>query len=187
MNRFPTNLTMSIALCLVIAMIAGCDQGESGDGEATTKTAAKLPDGVLLAAAPEAPVQPVSVLKETAKPGDSVTVKVVIGGRAEPIVSKRAVMSVVDVRQSNRCYLEDDHCPTPWDYCCDSADIPPHQATVQIVDAQGKPLALDLTTAGLKPGQVLLVQGVVGPRSDSGTLIINATGLFIAAEDPAAA
>ena len=183
MNRFPMHCRMTIVLCLLIGMTVGCDSSEPSSGSGKPATA-KLPDGMLLGAAPTAPIQPIAELKSTAKPGDQVTVKVVIGGRVEPIVSRRAVMTVVDIQQGNKCYGDDDHCPTPWDYCCDSPDLPPHLATVQLIDEQSKPLALNLAAAGFKPGQVLIVRGAVGPRPDPEALIIHATGLFIAAPSP---
>ena len=52
-------------------------------------------------------------------------------------------------------------------------------ATVQINDKGGKPLAVDVTGAGLTPGSVVVVVATVADRPNADTLILNAEGLFI--------
>ncbi len=175
--------TVTLLTGTVCIALTGCDQDSSaptGNSGGTISTSASLPDGLILAAAPPG-ATPVAELKRTAKEGEQVVMRVVVGGRKKPIVENRSVMTVVDVGLNNQCVLPGDSCKTPWDYCCASPEqLRPNLATVQIVDDQGRPLAIDLLGASkLEPLAVLVVKGSVGPRPDPGTLVINASGLFV--------
>ena len=163
--------------------LAGCDQSTSapsGDSERKIPISTSLPDGLLLTSAP-AGAASVTELRQSAKEGDQVVMRVVVGGREKPIIENRSVMTVVDGDMVNQCKLPSDACKTPWDYCCASPEqLRPNLATVQIVDDEGRPLAIDLTKVSkIEPLAVLVVKGKVGPRPDPGTLIVNASGLFI--------
>ena len=168
-----------LALCLGL-LIAGCDQGTTGQSDAAKHTRISLPDGLMLDRAPTG-VTAISQLKESAKEGDEVVLRAVVGGRVKPIVDNRAVMTVVDASTFNQCTNDDDMCESPWDYCCASAEqLKPHLATVQVVDDHGRPLGIDLkSTSRIKPLSVLVVKGNIAPRSDASTLIVNVTGLFV--------
>ena len=135
---------------------------DSKDSQTETSSAA-IPDSLFLAAAPTG-VQTVSSLKEKAKEGDEVVIKTVVGGREKVFVNNRAVMTVIDVAVENPCTKEDDHCATPWDYCCTpSEQLIPHLASVQIVGADNQPLTIDLNTVDkLKPMNVVVIQGPEG-------------------------
>ena len=142
---------------------------------------ARLPDSLFLTAAPD-DIQTVSSLKEKASEGDDVVIKVVVGGRKKLFVNDRAVMTVIDATLDNPCTVEDDHCPTPWDYCCTPPEeLLPNIASVQILGDDNRPLAVDLSTVEkLKPLTTLVIQGTVGPRSDQNILVIHADGIFVA-------
>ena len=186
-------MRMDHSMALTVAMLAGslglglsgCDRSTSapsGDSDAKTPMNTSLPDGLLLAAPPSG-ARSVTELKNSAKEGDQVVMRVVVGGREKPIVENRSVMTVVDGDMVNQCKLPGDAGTTPWDYCCASPEqLKPNLATVQIVDDDGRPLAIDLTKVSkLEPMAVLVVKGTVGPRPDPATLIVNASGLFIEA------
>jgi hypothetical protein len=71
-----------------------------------------------------------------------------------------------------------DHCPTPWDYCCETpASKLANSATIQLVDGAGQPLSIDLESFGLKPLEEVIVVGTVGLRPSGDVLMIHATGL----------
>ena len=182
-NVQPQAFTVAMLAGCVVLVLAGCDQGTpapSGESDETMLQSATLPSGLLLAEAPTG-AKTVAELKESAKDGDQVVMHVVVGGREKPIVDNRAVMTVVDAAMKNQCTLPGDSCTTPWDYCCASPkQLKPNLATVQIVNDDGDPLAIDLAkVSGIKPLAVLVVKGEVGPRPDPGTLIVNATGFFV--------
>ena len=168
-----------LALCLGL-LIAGCDQGTTGQSDAAKHTRISLPDGLMLDRAPTG-VTAISQLKESAKEGDEVVLRAVVGGRVKPIVDNRAVMTVVDASTSNQCTSDDDRCESPWDYCCASPEqLKPHLATVQIVDDHGHPLAIDLKGATkIKPQSVLVIKGKVAINPNASTLIVNASGLYV--------
>lgn len=179
------NLWM-VVTCVAIGLI-GCDNGGTPSGDGQKKTgdddkkvvAAALPASLFLT---EAPADAIAVpkLKESAKEGDEVTVRVVIGGREAPFVAKRAIMTVVDSGLANQCLSPDDGCGTPWDYCCASPEqLKPNLATVQFVDGTNATLDVDLSASKLKPGSTVVVRGVIGPRPDPDALIINATGIYV--------
>ena len=181
MQRTQANMlggTM-LAICLGL-LIAGCDQGTTGESDGAGHPNVSLPDGMLLDQAPTG-IASISQLKEFAKEGDQVVLRAVVGGRVKPIVENRAVMAVVDASRPNQCTSPDEMCKTPWDYCCASPEqLKPHLATVQVVDDHGRPLGIDLKSASrIKPLSVLVVKGNIAPRSDASTLIVNVTGLFV--------
>jgi hypothetical protein len=170
------------SVCVALAMAGGCGEPESGAGQSGASV--PLPPGLLLSAAPEGPRQTIADLKTSATAGDRVTARVKIGGRAAPIVSGAAVMTVVDAHLPNPCEAGGEgHCATPWDYCCsDPAELIRHTATVQISDGAGQPLALDVAGAGLRPGRVLVINAVVTDRPNEQTLVLDADGLFLEPE-----
>jgi hypothetical protein len=140
-----------------------------------------LPASLFLDVAPEG-ITPIVSLKASAKEGDAVVIKAVVGGRRQTFVTNRAVMTVIDATLGNPCTAEGHHCATPWDYCCTPPEqLLPNLASVQILGPDARALVIDLNTvADLKPMSVLVIQGTVGPRADDTTLIINATGIFVA-------
>ncbi|XAL99664.1 hypothetical protein OT109_19055 [Phycisphaeraceae bacterium D3-23] len=182
MRRFVHKpFLFSVLLTLSLVLAAGCgktDAGKTGPGSDTGDTAS-LPDGLFLASAPEG-AQTIASLKENASEGDEVVVHVVVGGRMDPLVAGRASAAIIDAGLDNPCTGEDDHCQTPWDYCCTPPeDITANLATLQVVDAEGRVLAADLSDM-FQPMAVLTVRGVVGARPDPQVLTINATGIYIA-------
>lgn len=197
------SLTLAPALAFLIALalpLVGCDEGgkpnpstkgakttgdhkdhDHGDHKGADKTAAtvNLPEGMLVTEAPGEPVA-VDKLKETAKEGDEVVMRVTVGGRVKPHVDGKAIVTVVEANQFNKCITPEDHCATPWDYCCVAKEVLVKQtATVQMVDDAGKPLALNLADSALKPLTTVVVKGKVGPRPDPNVLTVNASAVFI--------
>lgn len=183
MYRQPTSQwTVALIAVFLAAAPFGCDreQAASAGRSGGANGAAPLAGHLLLADPPPEPL-PVAQLKQSAAEGDAVVLRGVIGGRVRPIVAGRAIMTVVDAGMANQCKVPGDHCKTPWDYCCASREeLQQNMATIQVLDADGNPLAADLAaTPGLEPMAVVTIEGSVGPRPDPGALIINATGIFI--------
>ncbi len=174
---YPLTFVLLSLFCLTMF---GCR--DSSEPETETPSVA-LPDSLFLAAAPTE-IQPISSLKSDAQEGDTVAVKAVVGGRKKVFVNNRAVMTVIDATLENPCTKEDDHCAMPWDYCCTPAEVLlTNMASVQILGADNRPLAVDLSEVeNLKPLTTLVIQGTVGPRTDKASLVINAAGIFVASE-----
>ena len=174
--------TAVLIAILLAAGLFGCDKDKpasAGDSDRPT-AAAHLPAHLLLSEPPPDPTS-VAQLKQSAGEGEAVVLRGVIGGRVSPIVAGRAIMTVVEATMVNQCMVADEHCDTPWDYCCASREeLQQNIATIQVVDADGNLLAADLAaTPGLEPLATVTITGTVGPRPDRSALIINATGIFI--------
>ncbi|MFI4859229.1 MAG: hypothetical protein ACIAXF_00970 [Phycisphaerales bacterium JB063] len=186
MRRFVQKLFLfCVLLTLSLLLAAGCGKTDAGKTGPTVESgaAAALPSGLFLDSAPEG-AQAITALKESASEGDEVVVHVIIGGRMEPLVEGRASAAIIDASLPNACTSEDDHCQTPWDYCCTpQEEITANLATLQVVDDEGRLLAADLAEK-LPPMTVLTVRGVVGPRPDPQVLTINATGIYIETGTP---
>lgn len=159
---------------------------QEGNAAVTTarKPPAALPTDFFLAKEP-AGAEWVETVKATAKVGDKILIRGRIGGSAAPFVKGRSVFTLMGSKLKACSDNPGDHCKTPWDYCCDTADaIAQHSATVQVVDASGAPLRVELKGVhGLKELSEVVVQGEV-KEAKGKILIINATGLFLVPEVP---
>lgn len=167
-------------LGVALLLSPACREAEDTQS-AGPSASSPLPASLFLDAVPEG-ITSVASLKASAQEGDAVVIKAVVGGRKQTFVNNRAVMTVIDATVDNPCTGEDDHCPTPWDYCCTPPEqLLPNLASVQILGPDARALTTDLNSvADLKPLSVLVIQGIVGPRPDNATLTINATGIFVA-------
>lgn len=171
-----TIATSLLAAGLALATL-GCGENSSTStsGTATPSSASAT---FLLASAPSGAMDVVKA-KETAKEGDTITVRGKIGGRVEPMSEGSAVFVVMDLSEQSCDELHGDRCPTPWDYCCTPPDaIRAKSATVQVVDESGRALEIDLGEAGLSPLDRVVVVGEVGPRPNEDVLVIRATGVY---------
>lgn len=119
---------------------------------------------------------PVVQCKESAKQGETVTVVGRIGGSKQPFNEQRAVFTIVDASLKACSDAEDDHCKTPWDYCCeDRDDLKRATATVEIVGENGKPLAWSVKgMSGLEPLATIAVTGTVVEKNDAGVMVVRA-------------
>ena len=188
MNR----ILFAFATLSALALAAGCDDRGSGTqnqgtGEAVSSSQVAaggdtLPPGLVLAEAPAGARDVVTVKKE-AREGDAVVLRGRVGGSMSPFVPGRASFQLVDT--SLKACGEGtvmDECKTPWDYCCDEPkEVAAHSANVQVVGADGKALKATLQgVAGLKPLSTVTVKGTVAKAAgESGTLVVNATGIHV--------
>jgi hypothetical protein len=119
----------------------------------------------------------VKQLKVDAKDGDEIIAEGRIGGDAKPWIEGQAAFLVVD-KSLSPC-ADDEGCPTPWDYCCSTNELPECKAMVKFVDASGKPLATDARKLlGVKELQTVVVRGKA-KRDEAGNLTVLATGIFV--------
>lgn len=172
---------MKMSVCAVLAMCAlvpmACERTATPPTPVGTATPAAVvvPAGFFLTAAPEN-AKPVEDVKKDAKLGDTVAVSGRIGGSAKPFVAERAVATLMGPGIPPCA----EGCFQPWDYCCESReDIARHSATVQVVDAAGAPLHLNLKGQnGLKELSEVVVVGKV-TQVEGPVLVISATGMFV--------
>ena len=173
-QRIPQSrfLSATIAATGAVLLMSGCDATSSEPAaQAETTTQA---DAWVLTSVPEGAVS-ITEAKATAKEGDQVIIKGRIGGRMTPISADSPVFLIVDLELEYCGQFDDDGCPTPWDYCCETPNtITTNSATVQIM-GDG---AIDPISAGLNPLDEIVLIGTVGPRPDSQVLTIKTTGIY---------
>ena len=122
--------------------------------------------------------------------GPQIESRLLRGGRERfamrrPFVNGAAVFLLADASMKSCDELHGDGCRTPWDYCCEPREsLAAKIATIQIIDADGRPLRMSLTGRhGLAPLAEITVLGEIAQRSDSGTLVINARKIHVKARE----
>jgi len=172
------NVRTIASICLIgLVSLAGCS--ESVDEAATSQSTSNEHPAWLLAANPGSATS-VTDIKATASEGDSVVVRGIIGGRVDALSKDAGVFVMMDEGVENICVSEDDHCATPWDYCCaDSAVLSASNATVQLVDEHGVTIAMDLREFGIEELDHVVVVGTVGAKPSENVLTIRATQIYI--------
>lgn len=177
------NITRTIAIASIAGIALGLvackeEAAPTTTGGTSTSTAAPATTAQWRLASMPADAQGVKAIKDDAAEGDTVAVRGIIGGRKDALSKDSAFFVMVDPALHNECVSEDDHCATPWDYCCATPeDIQAHSATVQLVDADGNPLEFDLSSQGVSPLDEVVVVGTVAARPSPQVLTIRATGL----------
>jgi len=174
---------MKTTLSIVISALAlsSCEKPKT---EATTEAAAPAVsvDPWFTPSAPSNP-SPIHLLRQSAKPGDTITLTGKILGREKPFVDDRAAFILGDASVLKPCNeIPGDACTTPWDVCCESAeDKLANTATIQLVDQKGRVLKQGLKgVQGLKELSEVTLVGTVAPSSSSEALVVNATAIHIA-------
>lgn len=159
---------------------ANAPTGASTNGAANaTPPGGMLPVDLRLTSAPTG-AKEVAELKQAVKDGDQVVVRGVVAGRAEPIATNRAILTLLDTAIKTCDKNPADGCKTPWDACCEPADVlAKNSLTVQVVDGEGRPLKVTLSSLeGVKPLAQLVVSGTVSMNAD-GAVLLNAKGIHV--------
>jgi len=120
----------------------------------------------------------VAAARSSARPGDVITVRGVIGGTVTPFTDGYA-MFVLSDESIAFCSTDDEHCAQPWDACCEDPDkLAAGRALVQLVHENGAPIPLTIRGVnGLTELDSVLVTGQVAPASSPQNLILNATAI----------
>ncbi|MBL8746681.1 MAG: hypothetical protein JNK58_10045 [Phycisphaerae bacterium] len=173
--------TASFVLGAGVLTLPACEKKPATSSSDTPpKPTAALPANLFLASDPGG-AKPVEQVRGNVKPGDTITIQGRVGGSMLPFVEGRAVVTIVGPDIMACADHGDDHCKTPWDYCCETAeDIAQHSATIQVVDDKGALLRASLKGEhGLKELSDIIVVGKVAPAQGE-VLVVNATGIYIA-------
>ncbi len=180
------NRILALAILPVLAL-AACDKpaattttpAKPASESAAAPTAAVLPASLFLTEVP-AGAKEVKAAKADAKVGDTITLHGRIGGSVDPFVDGRAVFTLMDMALPACNDNPDDHCTTPWDYCCETkSDIAANAATIQVTGADGLPLKTGLKGAGdLKELDELVVVGKVTQAEAGKLLVVKAEGIY---------
>ncbi len=187
MTRTRIRNTWRCLFCFSLsAAIPACkpsgNANHAGSSNATAEKSegeSKALSAMLLASEP-ADAKSVAEVKRTAKIGDEVLFRGRVGGRTDPLVADRAIMTVADMELVPCNARHGDACPTPWDYCCETPeDLKSRTITVQAVGTDGKPLKADWRGAGIKPLGEVVVRGRIASLGEGQPIIVNATGIHI--------
>lgn len=171
---------LRMVVCIGLAVVlAGCRQ--AGSNSQTTESPAAVNPAYLLGERP-ADVQPVALARKDATDGGELAVIGRIGGDVNPWVEGRAAFTIVDPKLEP-CQ-PGEGCPTPWDYCCSTDQLPENKALVKIVDAAGDTVEQDAKSLlGVKELQTVVVKGKA-KRDEAGNLTVLASGIFIVPDQP---
>ncbi|MAY74694.1 MAG: hypothetical protein CMJ31_08300 [Phycisphaerae bacterium] len=178
--RLISSLFTIPAVLIAASLMASCGESDSGV-PASSVSAATSPTEVpwLLTAEPADEAQSVTEAKASAKEGDVVIIRARVGGRAEPMSEGSPVFTVMDLAVPSCADMEEDHCATPWDYCCETPEsIKANAATVQVVNADGTASTTSPMAGGVHPLDEVIIVGAVGPRPTADVLTIRATGVY---------
>lgn len=168
--------SMIVGMLAGVVVLAGC-----GEKDASVQALdAEIPDVFVVEPIGGKPVAIPEARK--AAPGDEVVLTGLVMGVPHPFVEGRAVFVLGDEGTLEPCDVKgDDHCPTPWDNCCDPGDL--KQAgtvTVQVTGADGRPLRAGLKGVnGLKELSRVTVAGTVAKSSTPEAFIVNASAIHV--------
>lgn len=170
--------TAFVSLALAAGAV-GCGQSTTGPVQATTAPPSAAGAAMLLHEQP-AGAKPVGDVRESAEDGVDVTILGRIGGGANPWVDGRAAFTIVDPKVEP-CHPSEG-CPTPWDYCCSTDQLPKNSAMIKIVDTTGGTVEKDARQLlGVKELQTVVVKGKA-KRDEAGNLTVLASGVFVVPE-----
>jgi hypothetical protein len=161
-----------------LLVIAGCQQSATPPAPSSGQSAVSNdPKSTALLSEKPADAKPVADVRESAKDGTEVTILGRIGGDTNPWVEGRAAFTIVDPKLEP-C-KPGEGCPTPWDYCCSTDQLPTNRAMIKVVNEAGGTVEQDARKLlGLKELQTVIVKGKA-KRDDAGNLTVLASGVFI--------
>ncbi len=123
---------------------------------------------------------PVREARMMLKPGDRALIAGEIGGVVEPFLADYAGFVLADSDLLFCDEMGDEHCPTPWDACCEDPDkVRTGRLMVQFVDGSGVPVTGGIRgSGGLLEGASIVVEGTVGANSTPESLVVEAVRIY---------
>ena len=114
--------------------------------------------------------------KKRANTGEIIIINGFIGGRREPFTEGRASFILGDDSIKTCDEIDSDHCPTPWDACCeDRKKILSSTISIQVIDENANLLKGTLKgVKGLQPGRKIKVLGTIDSQSIPSAILVNA-------------
>ncbi|MDA0214262.1 MAG: hypothetical protein O2875_02740 [Planctomycetota bacterium] len=189
MQQFSSKHIVAVLAFTAISFTTACEKAAPPAAKATAQSSGStaLPANLIVTEQPAGAVGVVEA-RTAGKIGERVAVIGRIGGSRAPFVSNRAIFTIVDQTMKSCAETgEEDHCPRPWDYCCeDKKELAKSMASIEISDANGKPLELSLESEGtLKPLMLIAVEGTL-QSTDGGSFLVRAERIYKVANDPLA-
>ena len=185
-NRDQQNgIILNLKILLLGSLLTACDNGSQPPQATATGPSEIETSGLpseLFVAEPPTDALDVVAARQNAQPGADIVIQGFVGGRADPFVDGRAVLTLADAPALETCDQNpDDGCQTPWDACCEApAKIKASIATVQVVDADGNVLKQGLKgTGGIVEQSMLTIKGLVAAGSSPDSLVVNASKIYV--------
>lgn len=185
MNTKKPKKTGVLALSAFVLTLAlsACGGGESTEDTSASDDSLESTDPVAAffadSAIPES--QSLGKVLKTAKPGETVRVSGQIGGTEKPFGEGFAIFMLAD-ESLTFCneMAEPDHCPTPWDACCeDPQKIQENRTVVQFSNAAGEVIPVNLKGRhGLEELTRITVEGTLVQREQDGSLLIEGKRIY---------
>ena len=167
--------------CLALAgLLVGCSQETSTFSDETNSNPAPAVGGskFLLTAEPEGASNVINV-REDASDGDDVVIVGRIGGSENPWIDGRAAFSIVDGSLKACSDIPGNQCGKPWDYCCETTNLPTATALVKFVDEGGDLVKADARKLlEVEELSTVIVKGKA-KRDDAGNLTVLASGVYV--------
>lgn len=190
MKHLSSDLFLAIVAVTSISFSLGCDKAAPPATNAQTQASPSvhLPANLLVTEQPTGALGVIEARKSS-HAGERVAIIGRIGGSRSPFVSTRAIFTIVDPSLKSCIETGDeDHCPRPWDYCCeDKKGLANAMASIEITDATGKPLEMALESEGtFKPLMLIAVEGTLH-STEGGSFVVRADHVYKVANDPLAA
>jgi hypothetical protein len=158
---------------LLVLGIAGCGKSESKPGAQAQQST--LPETLWLKSAP-LDAQSAAAIREKAKTGQKVAVAGVVGGRKQAFTDGLAAFTIVD-RELPKC--AEDHCETPWDYCCEPLEnLKKNMVTIEVREGSSPLKSTARGFHGLDHMKNVVVTGEA-QRDEAGNVIVVASGIFV--------
>ena len=95
------------------------------------------------------------------------------------MVKGLAAFSIVDQSLKACSDIPGDQCQKPWDYCCETSELPTSTALVKVVDESGDLVKADARELlDVKELSTVIVKGKA-QRDDAGNLTVLASGVYV--------
>lgn len=168
-----TRTRIVMGLMLTLAAI-GCGGGGS-DGPVASAAGASY-----LSSERPQDAKDVGEARKSSKNDETISVVGRIGGSTDPFVAGAAVFTIVD--PAIPYCAEDEGCPTPWDYCCETDKLKDNMAMIKLVDANGQPVTTGARELlGVKELNTVVVSGKA-KRDEQGNLTVLAEKVHVVKE-----
>jgi hypothetical protein len=187
MKNTPNLKSSCIYLIASVCFLASCKESAPEVAREAAPAGPSAALGEVLAAAPTGEPQAIHLVRNTAKPGEEITIHGRIMGSSRPFVAGRALFILGDPEKLTPCNeIPGDECDTPWDVCCDAPELKKiGTATVQIVDAGGQVLKEGVEgIGGLEKLAHVTVTGKVAEGSSADLLLVNASAIKTGKQAP---
>jgi hypothetical protein len=182
-EKLMIRCNLTLACAALLTAFAGCSSKTAVEKSQAASQPSAAGAKYLLSAAPADP-QDVTAVLDAAENGQDVVVVGRIGGDHNPWVDGLAAFKLVDRSLAACTDIPGDNCPTPWDYCCVTDQLPGATTFVKVVDEQGEIVPTGAQELlGVSELQTVVIKGKA-LKDEDGNVTVLASGIFIDPSNP---